>query len=86
MFSNPLESYNLIQLGFAKLELYDYFVENKKESEAYLNELIEDCKNLLIVSVEIVNGKLNDENIPPVIQSINLIVLNKSFLRININK
>jgi hypothetical protein len=63
VYSDPLESYHLALLSFAKLELYDHLLESSKENddEEYMKELLEDSKALLVVATENVTNRVNDQ-------------------------
>ena len=65
---NPIESYNLVSLSLAKLELYDYLNDHNK-SENDLTELLNDCKDLLACSIDLLDKK-SLENFLEIITSI----------------
>jgi hypothetical protein len=60
VFFDPLDSYHLLLLGNSKLELYDYLVDCNFQDEAYLSELLEQCKNSLVACNEYENDKNTD--------------------------
>jgi hypothetical protein len=58
----------LVWLGLAKLELYDYLNDiGKKENEA--DELLNDSKNLLTCSIDLLNQNKPIETVPDTITS-----------------
>jgi hypothetical protein len=58
----------LVWLGLAKLELYDYLNDiEKKENEA--DELLNDSKNLLTCSIDLLNQNKPIETVPDTITS-----------------
>ena len=62
VFSDPLDSYNLLLLASSKLELYDYLLDNiKTVDETYLNRLLEESKNSINASTEFENTKAQEE-------------------------
>jgi hypothetical protein len=62
VYSDPLDSFNLILLAFSKVELYDLLVENSASKNSdYLTELLEDAKKLLLTCNEYLNDGSNDK-------------------------
>ena len=62
VFADPLDTYHLVLLSCAKLELYDSLAEISKSSDdVYLKELLEDTKNLLAASAESLANTSNDK-------------------------
>ena len=58
----------MVWLGLAKLELYDYLNDiEKKENEA--DELLNDSKNLLTCSIDLLNQNKPIETVPDTITS-----------------
>ena len=58
MFSDPLDPYHVLLLGSAKLELYDFLKENRKNTEeTLLSELLEESRNCLLVCASLQNDE-----------------------------
>ncbi len=68
VFSQPLDSYNLMMLSLAKIELFDYLIDKNEIDSSILNELLEDCKSLLTFSIDLINDK-KINNLPDIITS-----------------
>ena len=68
VFSQPVDSYNLMMLSLAKIELFDYLIDKNEIDSSILNELLEDCKSLLTFSIELINHK-KINNLPDIITS-----------------
>lgn len=62
VFNNIEEIYFLLLVACSKFELYDFLNDNKLESDLdRLNELLNDCKDVLTCSIQMFDKPLTDE-------------------------